>query len=88
VIAAIRDDHATYGVVVDMRQAPPRNDPAFENAMARLRGVVTGKFARTAVLLESAAGVLQVNRLGREDGQPHQFATLSETAAMKFASGR
>jgi hypothetical protein len=54
--------------------------------MRTLRETVNDRFARLAVLLESTAGVLQVNRLGRGDGQ-RAFATMSEPAAMKFAKG-
>jgi sulfite reductase (NADPH) flavoprotein alpha-component len=86
VLALIRQEHSSYGVIVDMRQAPARNDPAFEGAMRHLRETLTMRFARLAVLIESAAGVLQVNRLGRGEGQRH-FATMSESAAMKFAKG-
>lgn len=86
VLALLRPEHSTFGVVVDMRQAPSRNDPAFEGAMRVLRETLTARFARLAVLIESAAGVLQVNRLGRGEGQ-RAFATMSEAAAMKFAKG-
>lgn len=86
VIGTIRSEHARFGVVVDMRQAPSRNDPEFEGAMRALRETVTNRFARLAVLIESAAGVLQVTRLGRGEGQ-RVFATRSETDAMRFARG-
>jgi sulfite reductase alpha subunit-like flavoprotein len=86
VIATIRGDHLQYGLVVDMRQAPPRNDPEFEDAMRTLRETIAAGFARHAVLLESSAGVLQVNRLGRGEGQ-RVFATMSESAAVTFAKG-
>jgi hypothetical protein len=68
-------------------QAPPRNDPAFESAMRGLRDAVEVRFARTAVLLESAVGLLQVSRLTREDGA-ETFATQSEAAALRFARGQ
>lgn len=86
VISQIRPEHGRFGVVVDMRQAPARNDPEFEHAMRTLRETVTERFARLAILIESDAGVLQVNRLGRGDGQ-RGFATMSESAAMEFARG-
>jgi sulfite reductase (NADPH) flavoprotein alpha-component len=86
VLGMIKNEHADFGVVVDMRQAPPRNDPAFEGAMRTLRETLTDRFARLAVLVESRAGVLQVNRLGRDQNARH-FATMSEVAAIKFAKG-
>jgi sulfite reductase alpha subunit-like flavoprotein/predicted heme/steroid binding protein len=87
VVARIRPEHKDWGIVVDMRQAPPRNDPAFEGAMRGLRDAVEVRFARTAVLLESAVGLLQVTRLTREDGA-ETFATQSEAAALRFARGQ
>lgn len=87
VISQIRPAHNQYGIVVDMRQAPLRNDPAFENAMGRLRNELTSRYARLALLLETAVGVLQVNRIGREEGN-RTFATRSESAAIKFAMGQ
>lgn len=87
VLSRIRPEHREWGVVVDMRHAPPRNDPAFEAAMRGLRDAVEVRFARTAVLLETAVGLLQVTRLTREDGAA-TFATQSEAAAVRFARGQ
>ena len=87
VLEQLKPYHAGYGAIVDMRQAPPRNDPSFENAMSRLRNRVTEVFARVAVLLESSVGVLQVDRLGRAEGGK-TFATQSEAAATRFARGQ
>ncbi|NRA32564.1 MAG: gamma-glutamylcyclotransferase [Polyangiaceae bacterium] len=78
--------HSQFGLVVDLRNAPVRNDPDFERTMARLRRELVGHFARTAVLLESAIGVLQVNRLNRDDFH-YSLATQSESTAIKFAIG-
>jgi hypothetical protein len=86
VLSKMRPEHKDWGLIVDMRQAPSRNDPGFEGAMRTFRETVTEGFARLAVLLESTAGVLQVNRLGRGEGQG-AFATMSEAAAVKFARG-
>jgi hypothetical protein len=86
VIGQIRSYHKGFGIVVDMREAPLRNDPAFENSMEILRTVISRRFARVAVLIATGVGVLQINRITREDG--HQtFATRSETEAIKFAQG-
>jgi sulfite reductase (NADPH) flavoprotein alpha-component len=86
IIAHIRAEHVGYGVVVDMRQAVPRNDPEFENAMLQLRQELQLRFRRLAVLIESAMGVLQVDRLTRIEGTK-VFGTQSESAAFKFARG-
>ena len=75
-----------YGIVVDMRQAQGRNDPEFENSMMELRININAVFSRVAVLLVSKTGVLQVNRIGRNEGVDN-FATVSESAAIRFAKG-
>lgn len=78
--------HRQWGIVVDMAHAPPRNDPAFESAMRGLRAAVEASFARTAVLLGTQVGVLQVQRITREDSAK-SFATVSRDAALRFARG-
>lgn len=85
VIQALEGLSTNLGIVVDMRQAPARNDAEFEDAMRRFRAACD-RFARVAVLIESAIGVLQVNRLSRAEGAKH-FATQSEASAIKFAMG-
>ena len=87
VVQLIRPEHRTWGIVVDMRQARSRNDPSFESAMRGLRDAVEARFARTAVLLGTAVGLLQVTRLAREDGAT-SLATQSETEALRFARGQ
>ena len=86
VVSRIRREHESWGVVVDMRVAPKRNDAAFENAMRGLRDAVEARFAQTAVLLETAIGILQVTRITREDGTG-AFATQDEKAALRYARG-
>jgi hypothetical protein len=72
-----------------MREAPQRNDLEFENAMLNIRYVLAHTFARLTVLLETTTGLLQVNRIGRNDGIASEiFATTNEYAALKFASTR
>jgi hypothetical protein len=82
----LSDAHRCFGLVVDVRRAPLRNDGAFEDAMARLRAGLTRHFRRTAVLLESNTGELQVSRLERDE-RGHALATRSESSAYKFALG-
>lgn len=75
-----------YGLVVDTRHAPPRNDGMFEETMAVMRHGLTRHFERTAVLLASDLGQLQVSRLGRNDGH-RVLATQSESSAINYARG-
>jgi sulfite reductase (NADPH) flavoprotein alpha-component len=86
VLGCLSDAHRGFGLVVDVRRAPLRNDGAFEDAMARLRAGLTRHFRRTAVLLESNTGELQVSRLERDE-RGHALATRSESSAYKFALG-
>jgi sulfite reductase (NADPH) flavoprotein alpha-component len=85
-ITKLREEHRAYGIVVDTREAPLRNDKAFEETMAKFRLELTAHFARTAVLLESALGELQVTRLERDEGRT-TFVTRSVSAAFRFAAG-
>jgi sulfite reductase (NADPH) flavoprotein alpha-component len=75
-----------FGIVIDMRQAPTRNDPEFEDAMGQLRAEIFRHYVRVAVLVSSDIGVLQVNRIGRNEGAS-TFATQNESEAVRFAAG-
>jgi hypothetical protein len=86
VVRQIQAQHRSAGVVVDMRQAPSRNDTGFEKAMQGLRAQVEARFARTAVLLATQVGILQVKRITHADGAT-SFATTDEAAALRFARG-
>ena len=85
-LLALRDEHRNFGLVVDTREAPLRNDKAFEQTMAKLRLELTSRFQRSAVLLDSALGELQVSRLERDEGR-NTFITRSASAAFRFAAG-
>src|SRR5262249_25431969 len=80
VLTCLKGVPSGYGLGVDTRQAPLRNDADFEDAMARLRSGLTGHFRRTAVLLESNLGELQVTRLERDERR-YALATRSESTA-------
>ncbi|MEQ8453739.1 MAG: hypothetical protein RLO52_14190 [Sandaracinaceae bacterium] len=77
-----RMDRARMGVVVDLRSAPSRNDPAFEATVAPLRKRLFTDFARRAVLVRSAVGKLQVKRHAAQDGiDVEVFHDLDEAVA-------
>ena len=61
-------DRARYTQLVDARSAPPRNDPAFESAVARHHKALYGGFLASAVLVQSAVGKLQVKRMLEASG--------------------
>jgi hypothetical protein len=72
------------GVIIDMRDAPPRNDPEFEAAMRHLRFTLGQRFARKVVLVRTASGQMQVNRLHRTE-QADYRVTLDPDEALALA---
>lgn len=75
-----------FAMLMDSRDAPMSNDPALE---ARVRDVglrLFNGFAERAVLVQSAAGKLQVSRMNRtHGGRPPVF--YSEADAMEYLLG-
>ncbi len=73
-------------VLIDLRAAVGRNDPAFEATIAPLRRVLLRKFERVGVLVRSGVGRLQLQRYLAEDGiEASVFA--HEDEAMKWFAG-
>jgi hypothetical protein len=56
-----------WPLLVDLRDAPPRNDPEFEAIVERYRRAIFEGFTRSAVLVRTAAGVMQLTRHLRQD---------------------
>jgi hypothetical protein len=72
-------------VLLDLRAGPPgRNDPEFEEATLRWRRSLGKAFDRRAVLVKSAAGKLQVQRLNK--GADQIIVTQDEDQAVRFLS--
>lgn len=55
-------------LLIDMRDAPPTNDPAFELAMRGLRCQVALRVDLAVLLVATASGAMQVTRLQRAEG--------------------
>ncbi len=55
-------------LVVDLRQAPGDNRPDFEAALRPARRRVHEGFTRSVVVLQTAAGALQMERLAQRHG--------------------
>lgn len=75
-------DRGAYGVLVDLRLAPPRNDEAFEEIVSRYHAPLYDGFRRVAVVVHTAAGRLQLRRfltVARPDAQV--FTEVEEAAA-------
>jgi hypothetical protein len=76
------------GLLIDTRQVIGRSDDEFEAMMDELRPRLVGGFRRIAVLVRSAVGRLQVQRLARTDGVLDRMQVFSDEAeAVAFARG-
>jgi len=74
-------------LLVDLRDGPRRNDPAFEEAMRRLRPRIFKGFRGAAVVVKTAVGALQVKRHLREDGFGAEVFH-EEPEAMEYLRGQ
>jgi hypothetical protein len=63
-------DLARYGLLSDVREAPARNDPAFEQLLTHYYPRMFGSYRRMAVLVRTEAGRLHVARLSRLHARP------------------
>jgi hypothetical protein len=71
-------------LLLDLREGPAgRNDAAFENAIQGTRQEMARRFRRVAVLVRTAAGRLQMQRLERE-GRVSIPVFLDEATALDF----
>jgi len=57
-----------FGLLVDVRSAPGRNDAEFEKNFEPYRRRIQAGFRRVAVVVATQHGKLQVQRYAREDG--------------------
>ena len=74
----------SHGLLVDTRLGPARNDPEFERALEPHRRRTFAGFGRAAVLVQTAVGRLQVQRLARVDGFGETRVFDDEAAAMAY----
>jgi hypothetical protein len=61
-------DRTRYGLLIDIRSVAGRNDPEFERVMEPERVRLQQGFRRIAVLVNSVAGQLQIQRYAAQDG--------------------
>jgi hypothetical protein len=76
-----------FGVLVDMRLAPPRDDPEFERAASEQPGYLSRDFTRSAVLIRTATGLLHVQRHMQRLGLPMKVFA-DEQQAIEYLRGR
>jgi hypothetical protein len=79
---------ATLTLLVDVRQAPPRNDNPFEAEMSRAIESSASIFKRRAALVKSAVGKLQVKRIAKDRGDDNFPIFTDETEAIAFLQGK
>jgi hypothetical protein len=76
-------DRARYVLLCDIRAAPGRNDPEFEQIMADVRLRWLAGFRRVGVLVQTVTGALQIKRYAKNDGV-ERLITSDEPALMKY----
>lgn len=87
-LADLLDQHGRrhHVLLFDVREAVMNTDPTFERVAVRVRQILARDFRRTAFLVKTAIGALQVSRLIREDSLDSAVFS-DETAAISFLLG-
>lgn len=80
-------DRYTHALLVDIRVARGRNDPAFETAIAAGRRALFERFTELACLVATLPGKMQLERYAREDGVAMQVF-LREDDAERWLADR
>jgi len=70
-------------LLIDVRDAPPRNDDAFEAAVTGLLEGFIKRFSAHAFVVKSAVGRLQTQRLARTRGDDHPSVFEDEQDALR-----
>jgi hypothetical protein len=78
---------ASLGLLLDMRDAPLLGDPVLEEAAIRSARDISAGFPRTAVLVRTAVGALQVKRIGRAVAPGETPLFHDEAEAFAFLHG-
>ena len=71
-------------LLLDVREAPARNDEAFEREITRALQAFTPRFGAHAMLVKSAVGRLQTHRLARERGEGSPPIFGDEVEALQY----
>jgi hypothetical protein len=83
----MRDNANVRGIVIDMRDAQARQDPAYERATHDFSEFTFATYRRVAMLFRSVAGALQMRRFAGDRGD-QLLSTTVEGEALAFASRR
>ena len=72
----------THAILIDVRDAPPRNDDAFEAEIVESLRLLAAQFPTRATLVRTAVGKLQTQRLARtREGEVRVFTDEAEALA-------
>jgi len=71
-------------LLLDVREAPPRNDDEFEREIARTLGAFLTRFVAHATLVKSATGLLQARRIEKARGASQRPVFDDEAAAIAY----
>jgi hypothetical protein len=77
-----------YGLLLDTRDAPGRNDPSFEELMVRYAPLLFAPFLRRAVLLRSIAGAMQASRVSMHHDSVAPDVFRDERDALLYLQGK
>jgi hypothetical protein len=77
-------DRERHAMLVDLRRSRANYIPGFEEAMKRARRILLARFHRSAVVVKTAAGMLQVQRHMREDALDTRVFLDDESAALAY----
>ena len=77
-------DRGTHAMLLDMRAAPMRTDDAFNARVRNAQQTALNGFARTAILVRTAVGMLQLTRTRRENGREGVGVFHDEADAIAF----
>lgn len=77
-------DRERHVILVDLRQARASHTPGFEEVMKRARRILLARFSKSAIVVKSAAGMLQVQRHVREDGFDTRVFLDDEEGALAY----
>jgi hypothetical protein len=73
-----------WRVIIDVRFAPARNDPAFEQAFGERRKLFSASFAQVGLMVRTAAGRLQIARYAKHDGTRIELFSNAGEASRGF----
>lgn len=77
----------SLSILIDVRDAPPRNDEAFEAEVTRAMGTVVSRFRAHAFLTKTAVGGLQIRRLTAARGVSPHVVFSDESEALAHLAG-